>query len=195
MMQNNEAIHIILLGAPGCGKGTQAQALVKELNFAHLSTGNLFREKYAMQNEATRAGKASIDKGGFFSTEIAYQMITDFLQEHKHTKGIIYDGFPRNMEQAIYFTKHIYKKPLVIELAVDEEKLTKRLLLRGEQKHREDDSSHAIIQKRMKLYKELTYPLLDFFNKKGLLQTVDGDRNIEKITTDIMTIIRSHPQV
>lgn len=192
LMKNNDSKHIILLGAPGCGKGTQAEELAKSFNFSHLSTGNLFREKYALLNKETREGKASIDKGGFFSTEIAYKMITDFLFEYSNAKGIVYDGFPRNMEQALYFIENITDKPIVIELVVSECKLVERLLTRGKISQREDDSSNEIIERRMKLYDDLTKPLINFFTEKDLLYTVNGEQNIKKIAKDIALIIRGN---
>lgn len=189
MSNNNSKKHIIILGAPGCGKGTQAQLLKQHFGFLHLSTGDLFRQKYAERDKNTRQGKASIDKGGFFSTEIAYEMISDFLEEHKQAKGIVYDGFPRNMEQARYFIENIAPQPLVIHLYANENKLTERLLLRGSKEHRADDSSTTIIQKRMQLYEELTFPIVSFFEMRGLLYTIDANESIKEIAKNIAALV------
>lgn len=182
------------MGAPGCGKGTQAKEIVSHFGFVHLSTGELFRKKYAQQNEATKAGKASIDKGGFFSDTIAFQIIQDFIAAHKDTNGIIYDGFPRDLVQANYFLENICETPIVIELKADEEKLIRRLLQRGAKTHREDDSSDAIIHHRMKLYKELTYPVVALFKKKGILNSYHSEGKIENVAGEIRELLTAIQQ-
>lgn len=184
-------MHIILMGAPGCGKGTQAQKIVEEFGFKHLSTGELFRKKYAQRDAATKAGKASIDKGGFFSDEIAYQVITDFIHEHSNAQGIIFDGFPRDINQTKYFLENICATPIVIELKANQEKLINRLLRRGEKDHRIDDSSGDIIHKRMQLYEELTYPAVQFFASKNLLNTYQSEGEIASVAKEIKALIKS----
>lgn len=178
--------HIIIIGAPGTGKGTYARKIEEAFGFQQLSTGELFRAKYA---EANKKGKASIDKGGFFSTEVAYCIINDFLQEHTNAKGIIYDGFPRNMEQATYFIENICKNPIVIVLELDEKILIDRLLSRGKQSHRADDASEQIILKRMSLYQELTLPVVSFFKERQLAQTFSNKGKIEDVARDICNFI------
>lgn len=191
---SKQPLHIIIMGAPGCGKGTQAQQIVTHFDFVHLSTGELFRSKYAQQNEATKAGKVSIDKGGFFSDDIAYRIIQDFISAHKKAEGIIYDGFPRDLAQAAYFLQHVCAKPIVIELQAEEEKLKERLWSRGQQKHRKDDSSAAIIQHRMDLYKKKTYPVVTFFAEKNLVHSYRGDQEIEHIATQIRALLTKAQQ-
>lgn len=186
---SNKQLHIIIMGAPGCGKGTQAKEIVKHFGFVHLSTGELFRKNYAQQNEDTKAGKASIDKGGFFSDEIAYRIIHDFIDNNPEAKGIIYDGFPRDLAQANYFLQHISSSPIVIELQADEERLKERLLRRGEQKHREDDSSDAIIQHRMDLYKQKTYPVVNFFAQKNLVYSYKSEGEVEDVASPIREML------
>ncbi|MBS9767950.1 MAG: nucleoside monophosphate kinase [Flavobacteriaceae bacterium] len=183
--------HIILIGAPGSGKGTQAKKIVEKFGYLHLSTGELFRKKYAQQNEATKEGKASIDKGGFFSDEIAYQIIHDFIAENTDAKGIIYDGFPRDSVQAQYFIEKICASPIVIELQADENTLVKRLLLRGQNSHRADDKSEKIIRHRMELYHDLTAPVLKFFKDKKLLHSISSEGNITDIALKIQELLTS----
>ncbi len=178
------------MGAPGCGKGTQAQELVQKFGFLHLSTGELFRKKYANKNEKAKQGKASIDKGGFFSDEIAYQIIQDFITENPEAR-IVFDGFPRDITQASYFLEHISAQPIVIKLEADEEKLLQRLLDRGRQMHREDDSSEAIIRRRLALYHELTVPVIQFFKEKHLLHTVSGEGEIDEIALRIEKLLNT----
>lgn len=177
------------MGAPGCGKGTQAKEIVKHFGFVHLSTGELFRQKYAQQDENTKAGKVSIDKGGFFSNAIAYQIIQDFIAEHKEAKGIIYDGFPRDLAQANYFLTNICATPIVIELKADEKRLIKRLLRRGMKAHRKDDSSDAIIHHRIELYRDRTYPLVAFFKEKEMLTSYQSEGEIEDIAGKIRKLL------
>ncbi len=177
------------MGAPGCGKGTQAKLIAKEFGYLHLSTGELFRKKYAQQNAETQAGKASIDKGGFFSDEIAYQIIQDFIAENSEAKGIIYDGFPRDLTQAKYFLENIAHNPIVIALNADEKELEKRLLARGKQSHRADDGSENIIKHRMELYHKLTQPVVHLFEEKEILNSVNGNGSIEEIAERIHALL------
>ncbi len=188
---NNVTKHIILMGAPGCGKGTQAEKIVRKFGFQHLSTGELFRKKYANRNEKAKQGKAFIDRGGFFSDEIACQIIQDFIVENPEAKGIVFDGFPRDITQASYFMEYISSQPIVIELKAEEDKLTERLLNRGMQRHREDDSSETIIKRRLELYQELTFPVVKFFEKKQLLHTVSGEGEIDEIALRIEKLLNS----
>ncbi len=182
-------VRMVFLGPPGCGKGTQAQIITDKFNYCHLSTGKLFREKYAKKNEATKEGKAAIDKGGFFSDDIAYQIIHDFISENTNAKGIIYDGFPRDLTQAEYFIKNICATPIVIELQANENELVRRLLLRGQNSHREDDKSEKIIRHRMELYHNLTEPVLKFFREKKLLHIVSSEGKIEDIGLQIQQLL------
>ncbi len=181
--------HIIFIGSPGSGKGTQAQQLAANSGYLHLSTGELFRKKYAGQNKETAAGKASIDKGGFFSDQIAYQILQDFLRENATAKGILYDGFPRDITQAKYFVENICETPMVIELKANEDELVKRLLLRGKTSHREDDKSEEIIRHRMLLYHKLTAPVLAFFKDKNLVHTILADESVEQIAMKITQLL------
>lgn len=178
--------HIIIIGAPGTGKGTYACKIGEVFGFKQLSTGELFRAKYAEEN---KKGKASIDKGGFFSTEVAYRIINDFLQEHSEVEGIIYDGFPRNMEQALYFVDKICKNPIVIVLELDENILIDRLLNRGKQSHRADDASEQIILKRMELYQELTQPVVDFFRNRQLAHTFSNAGSVDEVAEEICNFV------
>lgn len=177
------------MGAPGCGKGTQAAQIVDYFDFVHLSTGELFREKYAQKGEKNKEGKALIDKGGFFSDEIAFKIIQDFISENKDAKGIIYDGFPRDIVQADYFLTNICANPIVIELKADEEKLIRRLLRRGMKKHRKDDSSDTIIYRRMELYQKRTYPVVELFAEKNLLYTFQSEGDIENVANPIRELL------
>ncbi len=188
---NKVARHIIIMGAPGCGKGTQAQKLVQKFGFLHLSTGELFRKKYANKNEEAKQGKASIDKGGFFSDEIAYQIIRDFISENANARGIVFDGFPRDSKQASYFLEHISAVPIVIELKADEDKLLQRLLNRGKQIHREDDSSVEIIRRRLALYHELTVPVIEFFREKKFLHAISGEGEIDEVAFRIEKLLNT----
>lgn len=188
---NKQQFHIVIMGAPGCGKGTQAKQLIEHFDFKHLSTGELFREKYARQNEETKAGKESIDKGGFFSNKIAFQIIHDFITENKKAKGIIYDGFPRDLAQANYFLENICNTPIVIELKANEERLIQRLIERRNRENREDDKSEDIIRHRIELYKEKTYPIIEFFSEKNLLHSFQSEGEIEKVANQIKALITS----
>ncbi|PVX50994.1 adenylate kinase [Balneicella halophila] len=191
---NKRQLHIIIMGAPGCGKGTQAKQIVSNFGFVHLSTGELFRKKYSQKNQETIAFKHAIDKGGFFSDEMAYQIIQDFISENSEVEGIIYDGFPRDIAQAKYFRKHICTNPIVIELKADEEQLIDRILKRASKKNRKDDQSEKTIQHRMELYRKKTYPVVDLFAKEDLLHTYHSEGKIEKVANQIKELIEKMQQ-
>ncbi len=182
---NSDMKHIIFLGAPGSGKGTQAQLIEEKYGFLHLSTGEVFRKHYANRSAETKKGKKLIDGGNFFSTEIAYQLVSDFLEKHADAKGIVYDGFPRNLEQAMYFTDLLKQRKtresLVIEFSTNQKELIKRLLERGQASGREDDRSEQIIQRRFELYQEKTEPLVAYYKKQGCLYTINASDDIESV--------------
>ena len=170
------------MGAPGAGKGTQAELISKTNSYLHLSTGELLRKEIEMNTNLGREVKDIINRGELVSDELVLKIVKQNL--NKDSKGWILDGFPRNLSQANSLNKVLIEinQPLevVFYLDIPEEVLVKRLLLRG----RKDDTEDTI-RTRVNIYKETTEPLIQYFKDLSLLEYIDGDRDLKTISSDI----------
>ena len=128
-------INIVLFGAPGCGKGTQAQRLKAHYGIEHVSTGEVIRDEIRRGTELGRSMESYIKAGKLAPDEIVIGMVANYVSEHKHVKGCIFDGFPRTTVQAEEFDKllarHGLKVDIMVDIHVPEEELVRRILLRG----------------------------------------------------------------
>ena len=140
-------INIVLFGAPGCGKGTQAQRLKAHYGIEHVSTGEVIRDEIRRGTELGRSMESYIKAGKLAPDEIVIGMVANYVSEHKHVKGCIFDGFPRTTVQAEEFDKllarHGLKVDIMVDIHVPEEELVQRILLRGKDSGRADDASAA----------------------------------------------------
>tara|TARA_B100000242_G_scaffold282611_1_gene244042 strand:+ start:118 stop:666 length:549 start_codon:yes stop_codon:yes gene_type:complete len=174
--------HLLFLGAPGAGKGTQAELLSQNYSYLHLSTGELLRKEIEMKTILGRKVKDIINSGELVSDELVLQIVRQNLD--KNNKGWILDGYPRNLSQVKSLNEVLAEinQPLeiVFYLDIPEEVLIKRLLLRG----RKDDTEETII-KRIKIYKETTEPLIQYFDDLSLLECIKADRDLKTISSDI----------
>ena len=138
-------INIVLFGAPGCGKGTQAQRLKAHYGIEHVSTGEVIRDEIRRGTELGRSMESYIKAGKLAPDQIVIGMIANYVAEHKHAKGCIFDGFPRTTVQAEEFDKllarHGLKVDIMVDIHVPEEELVQRILLRGKDSGRADDAS------------------------------------------------------
>lgn len=179
---------LIFLGAPGSGKGTQAQVLSQNLGIPHISTGDILRQAIADQTELGSAAKAYMDRGELVPDDLILGLIRARLSEADAQPGWILDGFPRNVPQAEFLDRLLteIKQNIqwVINLQVSDEVIIRRLLLRG----RADDSE-ATIRHRLVVYGEKTAPLMDYFQSQGKLQVVNGDRQPEEISQDLQQLV------
>jgi adenylate kinase len=179
---------IVLLGAPGSGKGTQAVDLAKQLAIPHISLGDLLR--YHKSNDTSLGRKAAeyMDKGLLVPDSLAIEVLAARVAEPDAKAGYILDGFPRTINQAVELDKGLIgsKRLVVVNLAVDDTALVKRLAGRG----REDDTPE-VVQQRLKVYQSQTAPLIDFYKKKGVLLEVDGGQSKDKGFTDIISALNS----
>ncbi|MFA8434541.1 MAG: adenylate kinase [Marinifilaceae bacterium] len=170
--------NIVIFGPPGAGKGTQSGRLQDKYGIIHLSTGDICRQEILKKTPEGLLAKKLIDGGNFFPDELAYKMVEKFLSGNADAKGFVYDGMPRHVGQVEPFDQMLVKRDskvdLVLELKVEEEELIKRLLKRGESSGRPDDSGREVILKRLRIYDEVTAPLADVYQKKGVYQTIDG---------------------
>ena len=174
--------HLLFLGAPGAGKGTQAQLLSKTNSYLHLSTGELLRKEIEMNTSLGRQVKEIINKGELVSDDLVLKIVKQNLD--KDNNGWILDGFPRNLAQANSLNQVLIEigQPLevVFYLDIPEEVLVKRLLLRG----RKDDNEETI-RTRVDIYKKTTEPLIEYFKDLSLLEYIDADRDLKTISSDI----------
>ena len=138
-------INIVLFGAPGCGKGTQAQRLKAHYGIDHVSTGEVIREHIRRGTELGRSMESCIAQGKLAPDELVIGMIEEYVASHKEAKGCIFDGFPRTTVQAEAFDrileKHGLKVDIMVDIHVPEEELIRRILLRGKDSGRADDAS------------------------------------------------------
>jgi adenylate kinase len=178
-------LNIVLFGPPGAGKGTQAVKLVQKYGLVHLSTGDIFRANIKGGTELGQLAKSYMDKGDLVPDEVTIRMLESEVNKQTNPKGFIFDGFPRTTAQAEALDKFLAKKnisiTLTLALEVDEEELTKRIILRGKESGRADDQDENIVRNRVKEYNNKTAPLKDFYLKQGKLKTVYGIGSIEDI--------------
>ena len=174
--------HLLFLGAPGAGKGTQAQLLSQVNSYLHLSTGELLRKEIEMNTILGRQVKDIINQGQLVSDELVLKIVKQNLD--KDNKGWILDGYPRNISQANSLNEVLLEinQPLevVFYLDIPEEVLIKRLLLRG----RKDDTEETI-RTRVNIYKNTTEPLIKYFENLSLLEYIDADRDLKTISSEI----------
>ena len=174
--------HLLFLGAPGAGKGTQAELLSQTYSYLHLSTGELLRKEIEMNTILGSKVKDIINRGELVSDELVLKIVRQNLD--KDNKGWILDGYPRNLSQANSLNAVLIEinQPLeqVFYLDIPEEVLVKRLLLRG----RKDDTEETI-KTRVDIYKKTTEPLIEYFNDLSLLEYIDADRDLKTISNEI----------
>jgi len=174
--------HLLFLGAPGAGKGTQAELLAQTYSYLHLSTGELLRKEIEMNTNLGNQVKDIINRGELVSDELVLKIVKQNL--NKDNKGWILDGYPRNLSQADSLNKVLIEinQPLdlVFYLDIPEEVLIKRLLLRG----RKDDTEDTI-RTRVNIYKKTTEPLIQYFQDLSLLEYIGADRDLKTISSEI----------
>jgi len=174
--------HLLFLGAPGAGKGTQAEILSKANSYLHLSTGELLRNEIEKDSTLGRQVKDIINRGELVNDELVLKIVRQNLD--KDNNGWILDGYPRNLSQANSLNKVLIEinQPLdvVFYLDIPEEVLIKRLLLRG----RKDDTEETI-RTRIEIYKKTTEPLIQYFKDLSLLEYINADRDLKTISSDI----------
>ena len=187
-------MNIILFGAPGAGKGTQAERIVADRGMVQLSTGAMLRAAIAEGSELGLRAKQIIDRGELVSDDIIVGMIDARMDQDDCAKGVILDGFPRTVAQAKALDDMLAGKGLaldhVIEIKVDEAALFARIENRAAETGgaRSDDNAETL-QKRLAVYHENTAPLLPYYSEKGVLRSVDGMRSIEDVATQIDNLL------
>jgi adenylate kinase len=175
-----------LLGPPGAGKGTQAQKLAEKLGIPHISTGELFRDNISKATELGLEAKKYLDSGDLVPATLTNRLVDDRLNDADAAEGFILDGFPRSVEQAEALKDMLAarntKLDAVLEFRVSEQELLDRLKSRG----RADDTEDVILN-RMKVYRDETAPLLDYYQAE--LKTVDAIGSLDEVFARALRVL------
>lgn len=186
-------INIVLFGAPGCGKGTQAQRLKERYGIDHVSTGEVIRDEIRRRTELGCRMESYIAQGRLAPDEIVIGMIANYVAGHLDAKGCIYDGFPRTTAQAEAFdellAEHGLKIDTMIDIRVPEEELVRRILLRGKDSGRADDASEEVIRSRLDVYREQTAIVSDYYAAQGKYASVNGTGTMEEVFSRIADVV------
>jgi adenylate kinase len=187
-------MRIVLLGAPGSGKGTQAKRLKVDLGIAHISTGDLLRAAVKAGTPLGLKAKAVMESGQLVSDDIVLGLLEERLAQSDTKPGFILDGYPRNLAQANALDALLARvgQPLdaVVKLNVPDAAIVKRCEIRFEQEHRADDNPETV-RKRLAVYAEQTAPVADFYARRGLLTEIDGVGAIEAIGDRVLAALRA----
>ena len=211
-------MRVILLGPPGCGKGTQAEIICKNFEIPHISTGDILRGNVKRGTEIGSRAKSFMDSGSLVPDEIIIGMIKDRFSEDDCKNGFLLDGFPRTIAQAEALDKLLKKMKIhldyIINIDVPDENIINRISKRlscsncgdvynlmfkkpkkemvcdscGFMLHQRDDDKEEVIRNRLEVYRKQTAPLIQYYNKK--IMNVDGEQSINEVTKDILKILK-----
>ena len=185
-------MRLVLLGAPGSGKGTQAARLREQLGVPHISTGDLLRAEVAAGSPLGLQAKEVMARGDLVSDDILLGMLEDRLARDDVRSGFILDGYPRNLAQAAALGELLERldQPFdaAVQLEVDNELLIDRLAGRAKAEGRSDDNPESV-RKRLTVYDEQTAPVIEFYREQGQLTVVDGVGGLDEVFNRILAAI------
>ena len=185
-------LNIIIFGAPGSGKGTQSEKLTERYNLTHISTGEVLRDKIERQTELGILADTYMSKGQLVPDNLVIDMLREFIANSSESKGYILDGFPRTLPQGEAMDKILEEQNesinVVLWLDVDDDELIARLLKRGKDSGRDDDTFDTI-KSRLEVYYRKTEPLKDFYSKQGKLVQIDGTGTVDEIFSRIEEVV------
>lgn len=208
---------LIFLGPPGAGKGTQAERVCKKYSLAHISTGEILRSELRAKSELGQQAQSFIDKGALVPDTLIVEIVKHRLHQSDCLEGFLLDGFPRTLPQADAL-KEIVSLDAVINIDVPLDKLASRITGRrmcaqcgstyhvsslcapdasckcGHELYQRDDDKLETVMNRLKVYEAQTKPLIEYYEKAGLLIDIDGDRDIEIVFADICTALSRLPK-
>lgn len=190
-------LNIVIFGAPGAGKGTQSDLLVKNMGLIHLSTGNMLRDEMARKTELGEKIRKGMDAGEFVTDEQAAQLLVSNMDMHTNAKGFVFDGFPRTLPQTKILDHILQERNTNLDFAffldISEELAFKRIMERAKYLGRGEDQKPEVIRKRFNIYQEKTKPVIDFYKNQNKLIIIDGSDKpevvFEKITQEINLIL------
>lgn len=206
-------MNIVLLGAPGAGKGTQAAKLVEEFGTPHISTGDMLRAAVKAGTQLGKKAKSYMDAGDLVPDEVIIGLVTERLQDPDTEKGFILDGFPRTSAQAVALDAELskLKRPLDAALLIDVDfevivkRLTSRRMCRdcgyigtvtdltcpkcGGEMYQRDDDNEATVRNRLDVYQKSTAPLIDYYRGGDVLVAIDGDRDADVVYADVKSAL------
>lgn len=206
-------MNLVLLGAPGAGKGTQADKLIEAYGFAHISTGDMLRAAVAAGTELGKQAKGYMDSGNLVPDDLIIALVSERLKGDDTQDGFILDGFPRTSAQAVALDAELssLNRPLDAALLIDVEPevIVKRLSSRrvcrscgyigtvadkvcprdGGEMYQRDDDNEATVRNRLDVYQKQTSPLIDYYRGSDLLVAVDGDRNPDEVFEEVKAVL------
>ena len=212
-------MNIILMGLPGAGKGTQASEIVKKFPIPHISTGDMFRKAIKDETDLGKEAKSYMDRGELVTDEVTVGIVKERISEDDAKKGFLLDGFPRTIDQAESLSQIMSELDreidAVINIEVPEEELMNRLTGRricekcgttyhlvfnppkvdgicdidgGKLYQREDDNPETV-SNRLSVNVKQSKPILEYYNNKGVLKNIDGSKDIDEVTNDVIDIL------
>jgi len=212
-------LYVILFGAPGAGKGTQAAILAEKTGLVHITTGELFREAIRQETELGKQAKPYYDRGQLVPDQLTIAMLLERLSQGDCARGCLLDGFPRTLEQATALDEALAQEgkgiDKVLYIQVPQNELVSRLAGRwncrqcgsvyqerfqpprqagrcdqcgGELYQREDDRPETV-RRRLEVYLEQTAPLIDYYQARGKLVEIGGDKSVEEVAEDLLAVV------
>ena len=212
-------MRIVLLGAPGAGKGTQANIIAERQSVAHVASGDLFRKHLGEGTDLGKLAKTYMDKGGLVPDDVTIKMVLDRIAESDAVNGYVLDGFPRTVAQAQALDTALGGRGQALDwtpfVEVDTEELVRRLGGRwicrtcqrpyhevnappeqagvcdddGGELYQRDDDKTEVVRARLATFQEQTAPLIGFYEQQGKLVRVNGQQDVEKVTVDLLDVI------
>ncbi|MDI9611434.1 MAG: adenylate kinase [Archaeoglobales archaeon] len=213
-------MNLILLGAPGAGKGTQAKIITDNFKIPQISTGDMLREAVAKGTELGKKAREYMNQGKLVPDEVVIGIVKERLKQKDCENGFILDGFPRTIAQAealdTMMSELGKKIDAVININVSEDEIVKRIVNRrickkcgaiyhliydppkksgvcdkcGGELYQRDDDKEEVVRERFKVYRKNTEPLIEYYKRKGILYEVDGTKDIEKVKAEILSILK-----
>lgn len=187
--QGGPARRLLIVGPPGAGKGTQAVRIAEQLGVPAISTGDIFRANVAEQTELGVLAKSYMDQGEYVPDTVTNDMVRDRLAADDAREGFLLDGYPRTLDQVDALDGMLAELgtslDCVLLLEVQTEEVIGRLVERGKEQGRSDDTEDTI-RRRIEVYTEQTAPLIDVFEQRGILRRVDGMASIDEVTAALL---------